>query len=420
MTDDVANDEPFAGGTPPLLDGKRIAIVGAGPCGLTLARLLQQAGADVQVFELESSAIARNQGGSLDLHEDSGQLAIHKAGLYEQFRSLCRPEGQALKVMDKHGTLFIDLRPTDEADTRPEIDRGTLRGLLIDSLAQDTIQWDRQLEGVGRSAEGRLRLIFSEGPHIDADLLFGCDGAWSRVRPFVSATKPYYCGITTIEAWISSVDTQHPEVSELVGPGTMFATSDDKGVIGQRNGDGNVRLYITLRVPEDWITRWGIDFNRPELVEQGLLEVFEGWAPEICELFKAPYIFIARPLYTHPIKQAAWYARSDVTLLGDAAHVMPFFTGRGVNLAMLDAVELAESLTSGKFAAVGEAIQAYETGMFARMAVEIDDVLSDQDVFLSPVAPTGIEDLLQRRIAKAQERLAASSEAKSDRESNDA
>ena len=90
-------NEPATGEVPALLRGKRVVIVGAGPCGLTLARLLQQRGADVRVLELESSASARNQGGSLDLHEDSGQLALHRAGLHEKFRAACRPEGRHLR-----------------------------------------------------------------------------------------------------------------------------------------------------------------------------------------------------------------------------------------------------------------------------------------------------------------------------------
>jgi 2-polyprenyl-6-methoxyphenol hydroxylase-like FAD-dependent oxidoreductase len=249
-------------------------------------------------------------------------------------------------------------------------------------------------------------LALAAGRHVDADLLFGCDGAWSKVRPFLATTKPYYCGITIVETWISSVDTRHPGVAELVGPGIFLATSDDKALIGQRNGDGNIRVYVTLRVPEDWTQRCGFAFNQPDLARQGLLKIFEGWAPHLREMLKAAEVFIPRSLYTHPPRQAAWLARTDVTLLGDAAHVMPFFTGRGVNLAMLDAAELADNLTSGKFSDLGQAIRAYETSMRNRMAVEINETLTDQDVFISRDAPAGIEDLLRRRIQAGQQRKA--------------
>lgn len=402
MSEGVAMNDPGTGGASSLLHGKRIAIAGAGPCGLMLARLLQQKGADVRVFELESSTAARNQGGSLDLHEDSGQLALHKAGLHEKFVGASRPEGQAVRVVDKHGEMFVDLRPKDEAQTRPEIDRGVLRGLLIDSLSAGTIRWGQQIESVERSAEGQLRLALAAGQHMDADLLFGCDGTWSKVRPIVSTTKPYYCGITIVETWISSVDTRHPGVAELVGPGIFLATSDDKGLIAQRNGDGNIRVYVTLRVPEDWTQRCGLAFNQLDATRQGLLKIFAGWAPHLCEMLKAADVFIPRSLYTHPPRQAAWLAPANVTLLGDAAHVMPFFTGRGVNLALLDAVELADNLTSGRFSDIAQAIRAYETGMLNRMTTAISETLADQDVFISRNAPAGIADLLRRRIEAGQ------------------
>jgi 2-polyprenyl-6-methoxyphenol hydroxylase-like FAD-dependent oxidoreductase len=398
MTRGAIMNDPGTGGASSLLHGKRIAIAGAGPCGLTLARLLQLKGADVRIFEMEPSTSARNQGGSLDLHEDSGQLALRRAGLHEKFLSASRLEGQAIRVVDKHGKTFVDLRPKDEAQTRPEIDRGVLRGLLIDSLASETISWGQQIEGVERSVQGQLRLVLTGGQRTDADLLFGCDGARSKVRPFVSTTKPYYCGITIVEIWISSVDTHHPRVAELVGPGIFLATSDDKALIAQRNGDGNIRVYVAFRVPEDWTQGCGFAFDQLAPTRQGLLNMFEGWAPHLCEMLTAAEVFIPRSLYTHPPRQAAWLARNDVTLLGDAAHVMPFFTGKGLNLGMLDAVELTENLTSGKFTDIAQAVRAYETSMFDRMAAAISETLADQDVFISRDAPAGIADLFRRRI----------------------
>lgn len=116
-----------------LLHSKRIAIIGGGPAGLTLARLLQMRGIAVTVYERDASADARGQGGSLDLHEDSGQLALKAAGLGEQFHGVSRPDGQNSRVFDKHGQMHAELRAEDEVATRPEIDRGELRDLLLRS-----------------------------------------------------------------------------------------------------------------------------------------------------------------------------------------------------------------------------------------------------------------------------------------------
>ena len=66
-----------------LLSTGTVAVVGAGPAGLTLARLLQIRGFSVRIFERDASPIARRQGGSLDLRPDSGQRAIRDAGLGE-------------------------------------------------------------------------------------------------------------------------------------------------------------------------------------------------------------------------------------------------------------------------------------------------------------------------------------------------
>jgi hypothetical protein len=65
------------------VEGKKIAIVGGGPGGLTLARLPQQSDAQISVYERDPSRSARVQGSALDLHEDSGLAALEAAGLID-------------------------------------------------------------------------------------------------------------------------------------------------------------------------------------------------------------------------------------------------------------------------------------------------------------------------------------------------
>jgi 2-polyprenyl-6-methoxyphenol hydroxylase-like FAD-dependent oxidoreductase len=149
-----------------LLAGQTVAIIGAGPAGLTLARLLQMRGVRVQVYERDASPHARDQGGTLDLHEDSGQLALSKAGLSDRVRSVFRHEGQATKVFDKHGRIAAELRAEDEAHSRPEIDRVALRDLLLDSLTPNTVLWDRPLQRVAADGGRPRRRRAGRQPHV--------------------------------------------------------------------------------------------------------------------------------------------------------------------------------------------------------------------------------------------------------------
>jgi 2-polyprenyl-6-methoxyphenol hydroxylase-like FAD-dependent oxidoreductase len=123
-----------------LLQNKQVAIVGGGPGGLTLARLLQLNGAAVKVYERDQNRTVRVQGGTLDLHDESGLAALRAAGLLAEFKAHYRPGADKLRLTDKHATVAYDDHAEAPAETfgeaafRPEIDRGPLRALLLDSL----------------------------------------------------------------------------------------------------------------------------------------------------------------------------------------------------------------------------------------------------------------------------------------------
>jgi 2-polyprenyl-6-methoxyphenol hydroxylase-like FAD-dependent oxidoreductase len=117
----------------------RIAIIGAGPGGLTLARILQLKGVEVKIYEREASIDVRSQGGTLDLHMESGQYALKTANLFDKFQALCRPEGQDTRIVDKSGKVHYEEVSNENNYGRPEIDRGDLRQLLLESLKANTI-----------------------------------------------------------------------------------------------------------------------------------------------------------------------------------------------------------------------------------------------------------------------------------------
>lgn len=236
-----------------------IAIVGAGPGGLLLPRVLQQHGVDATVYEADASALARPQGGSLDIHDDSGQVALRAAGLHEAFLPLTHPGAEATRVLDRHGQVHLDAEPDGGSGGRPEIDRTALRKLLIDSLTPGTVSWGSKLRQARPLSGGRHELTLADGRQVTCDLLIGADGAWSRVRPLLSAATPAYCGITLVEMRLRDAAKRHPADAALVGMGTMFALGDNKGFLA--HGGEVVWVGACLRVPVDWSSTVGIDWS---------------------------------------------------------------------------------------------------------------------------------------------------------------
>ena len=156
----------------------RVAIVGAGPGGLTLARILQLKGVEVKVYERETSIDVRSQGGTLDLHVESGQYALQTAELFDKFQVLCRPEGQDTRIIDKSGVVHYEEISSENNLDRPEIDRGDLRQLLLESLKANTVMQDHTLQSIKSLDNGQHQLSFSNGVTETVDLVVGADGAW--------------------------------------------------------------------------------------------------------------------------------------------------------------------------------------------------------------------------------------------------
>lgn len=346
----------------------RIAIVGGGPGGLTLARILYQHGWQATVFEREADPLARPQGGTLDIHADSGQHALALAGLMDEFLRIARYDDQGARLLDRHGRVLYEEADASSGN-RPEVDRTALRAMLLSSLPEQSVRWNsevRELREGSVGGEGDWQLVLTDGSIETFDLVVGADGAWSRLRPLLSPYKPQYSGLSFIEFGIDDVDRQHPALAALVGRGKLDAEGDGKGLIVQRNGDAHLRGYAVFRVPMSWVERT-FDFTDPSAARAELLRQFDGYAPELLDLIRASNDHIV-PRYIHALPVGhRWPHRRGLTLLGDAAHLMSPFGGEGVNAAMLDAAELAMQLVGDKD--WDAAVAAYEAHMFERVLV---------------------------------------------------
>lgn len=383
-----------------LLANMKIAIIGGGPGGLTLARLLQMKGADVTVYERDINKDARVQGATLDLHQESGLAALKAAGLMDAFKDNYRPGADIMRVADAQANIVFDQHDEENVEDfdspyfRPEIDRGPLRKILLGSLNKGTVVWDSYITSVEKTDNGWL-INFRNGNSAMADIVIAADGANSKIRPLITPILPFYTGVTVVEGNIYDAENTTPRMNELVKGGKVFALGNEQTLVLSAKGDGCLSLYTGCKKPEHWIEESGIDFKDGKQVAAWFKKEYAGWSDVWQELFDNDKVsFTARQLYSMPLDQT-WEAQSNITMLGDAAHLMPPYAGEGVNMAMQDALELANCLTSNEYKDIHTAIAAFETQMRTRASLAAKDSLDNTIVLHSKNGLQAMMDIFQ-------------------------
>ncbi|KAK5938797.1 hypothetical protein PMZ80_008989 [Knufia obscura] len=381
----------------------RIAIIGAGPAGLTLGLLLHRHAIPFTIFELRpkpTSLDLAKPSGSLDLHEESGLAALKACDLLDEFMLLTGDCTEAQVIATKDGTIIY----TDEGEGshRPEISRHKLLQLLLSHLSASSIKWGHKLISAHNTtaSTGHTEISLDFGPNGTQtfDLVIGADGTWSKVRALLTDIKPQYVGMHYITLDITQNTSQHPHLSDFIGTGTFTSLADHHGVISQRSVADSARIYIFISTSDEhFASTSGLDTKTPTQAKGVLLgddAPFARWATTIKELIAVacddesannPTATLdIKPLYRLPIGHT-WTHHPAATLIGDAAHLMNPGAGEGVNSAMLDALLLSRAIVKA-FKMAGEdaasvqdalepLIKEFEVDMWARAKEMAEETL---------------------------------------------
>lgn len=375
---------------------QEVAIVGGGLAGLTLARILQVHGVQPVVYEKLALREAGARLGALALQPESSQRALRAAKLTSVVNAMLRVEGQDLRICDKAGSTLWEEKIPTYARNRAEVDLAVLRDTLIDSLYPAVMRWDHTLTSLEPDPSGGFVLHFAHGESAHADLVLGADGRDSVVRAAVSPEVPVPTGVEAIGLTVSEVASKQPALASQVGPGTLLALQDGKGLRVQRHGD---LLSIDVAIPileagEPGENATSFLHAPPTAWRAMLVSHFESWAPWLVDLLRSSDdALTAHSLVMLP--DPRWAPRADVSLLGGAAHAVPLLHGGQTNLALIDAVDLAQALLVSDDVAAG--LRVYEAALFQRAAEATTQAVGYMDMCMAADGARRLADWMGQR-----------------------
>jgi len=312
----------------------KIAVIGAGISGLTFAVAMKRfaPGIKVELYEREESPYSRFQGYSLGLKGDAGLPVLKTLGLYDQ---LARDAVMVTNFIfcDQRGRILLELPATsDETRLTMRVKRNALKSALLGAISGLPIHSGMFATGFRQNHDG-VEVQFGNGKKASADYLIACDGVASTIRKQMIGDQKRYLGLTTI-----LLDSPHVVKHRLL-EGGYFLTLGDSGAscFCYRQPDGIHLSYTVHATSESDITTQSAD----RLLER-VQEDTRTWHSPIPEIVAQadPATLVVRGYYD---KEPVEHVRQGrVWLVGDAAHPMSPFQGQGANMAMLDALKLAQ------------------------------------------------------------------------------
>lgn len=302
-----------------------VAILGAGPVGLTIANYLSKQGIQVTVVEQLDSLIDYPRAIGID---DESLRTIQSLGLVDQVLPHTTPN-HAMRFLTPKGRCFADIQPLTRefgfsrrnAFIRPQVDNVLLQGLK--QYKKTEVLFSRHLTHFSQDAEGvTLNVQTKDGSAelIHAQYLIACDGGNSYVRrtlniPFEGKTAP--------NQWIVIDIDNDP----LATPHIYLCCDPVRPYVSAALPHG-IRRFEFMVMPGETQE----ELSKPENIAKLLSKVLPN--TDGIEV-------IRQRVYTHNARIADKFRADRILLAGDAAHIMPVWQGQGYNSGMRDAFNLA-------------------------------------------------------------------------------
>ena len=333
-------------------DTRRIAVIGAGIGGLTLAIALRRRGIGVDIYEQTSEL--REVGAAVALSANATRffeqfgLTTELSSRWFEVSALIFRDGRSGRVIGRHdvGATYRERFGAPYVG----IHRADLQAILSAAVGLDSIRLRKRLVDIDDTG-ARAMLRFDDGSTSDADLVIGADGARSFVRRWVVGyDDALYSGCSGFRGMVpmAAVPTL-PDPTALqfwMGPGGHL--------LHYPMGHDHINFLLVERHPAPWPRR---DWIMPA-TEGEQLRHFARWHPAVVEMITAKPISDRWGLFHRP--PLGRWTRGRVTLLGDAAHQLAPHHGQGAGQSIEDAVVLAACLSESGSGTLAGALERYE------------------------------------------------------------
>lgn len=302
-----------------------VAILGAGPVGLTIANYLSKQGVQVTVIEQLDSLIDYPRAIGID---DESLRTIQSLGLVDQVLPHTTPN-HAMRFLTPKGRCFADIQPLTRefgfsrrnAFIQPQVDNVLLQGL--NQYDKTQVLFSRQLAEFHQDADGITLNIQDKDGHqetVKAQYLIACDGGNSVVRRSLNIG---FDGKTAPNQWIVIDIDNDP----LATPHIYLCCDPVRPYVSAALPHG-IRRFEFMVMPGETQE----ELSKPENIAKLLSKVLP--TTDGIEV-------IRQRVYTHNARIADKFRVDRILLAGDAAHIMPVWQGQGYNSGMRDAFNLA-------------------------------------------------------------------------------